>query len=71
MRALSPSLLAAQKSAGRIPYVKVVATNELEGVVRLKWERLYTGTEPEGYHAAAFAGDGSLIRVRVGGGVCQ
>ncbi|MDP2919376.1 MAG: hypothetical protein Q8O43_04060 [Dehalococcoidia bacterium] len=68
MRTLSSTLLASQKSASRIPYVKVTATNKLVGVVRLKWERLYTGTEPDGYHAVTVPGDGSLVRVRVGPG---
>jgi len=66
MRTISTSLLAAQKAADHVPYVRVIATNRLTDVVRLMWERLYTGIEDNYYHAVAVAGDGSLLRVRVG-----
>ncbi|MBI4295617.1 MAG: hypothetical protein HY667_00720 [Chloroflexi bacterium] len=65
MRTLSSSLLAAQKSSSGIPYVKVEASNKIAGVVRLDWTRLYTGTEPDYFHAVTMAGDGSLIRARI------
>ena len=65
MRSLSSTLLAAQKEAARIPYVKVVASNKVAGVVRLDWSRLYTGAEDDYFHAVAMPGDGSLIRVRI------
>lgn len=65
MRSLSPSLLAAQQSSGRTPCAKIEAKNKMTGVTTVDWERLYTGTESEYYHGAAFAGDGSLIRVRI------
>ncbi len=68
MRTLSPTLLVAQRSESRMPYLKAVAKNKLTGVVRLKWERLYTGSEPDCYHGVTLSGDGSLIRVRVGPG---
>jgi len=68
MRTLSSTLLAAQKADSHIPYMKVVARSKLEGVGRLIWDRLYTGVEPDYYHAATMLGDGSLIRVRVGPG---
>src|SRR3989304_5006094 len=68
MRTLSSTLLAAQKKASRTPYVKVEVSNEMAGVVRLDWARLYSGTEPDGPHAVALAGDGALIRVRLGPG---
>ena len=38
MRSLSSTLLAAQKEASHIPYVKVEAKNKIAGVVRLDWE---------------------------------
>ncbi len=65
MRQLSSTLLAAQQGASRVPYVKVEASNRHAGVVNLRWERLYTGSEDDYYHAVTMPGDGSLIRVRV------
>jgi hypothetical protein len=65
MRQLSSTLLAAQKQATSVPYVGVVASNRHSGVVKLQWERLYTGTEDDYFHALTISGDGSLIRVRV------
>ena len=65
MRQLSETLLAAQKEASRTPYVKVEAKNKVAGVVRLDWERLYTGSEDDYYHALTMPGDGSLIRARI------
>ncbi|MDD5082339.1 MAG: hypothetical protein PHU08_03095 [Dehalococcoidales bacterium] len=65
MRSLTPTLLTAQKESSRIPCVKVEASNRIAGVVRLDWERLYTGTEDDYFHALTIPGDGSLIRVRI------
>ena len=65
MRDLSESLLAAQKQASRIPYVKLEASNRIAGVTRLDWTRLYNGSEDDYFHALTIPGDGSLIRVRV------
>ncbi|MDP2731403.1 MAG: hypothetical protein Q8O55_13140 [Dehalococcoidales bacterium] len=65
MRTLSSTLLAAQKEASRTPCVKVEAGNKIAGVVRLDWERLYTGSEDDYFHALTMPGDGSLIRVRI------
>ncbi len=64
MRDLTATLLAAQKKATAIPYVKVEATNKVAGVVRYDWNRLYTGAEDDYYHAVTMPGDGSLVRVR-------
>ncbi|HXY75119.1 MAG TPA: hypothetical protein VEH58_07315, partial [Dehalococcoidales bacterium] len=66
MRPLSPSLLAAQRSSSRVPVVEVKLSDKLAGVARLRWERLYSGTEPDFYHTAVIAGDGAFIRVRIG-----
>jgi len=66
MRTLSSALLAAQQADSHIPYLKVVARNKLAGVVRLEWNRLYSGSEPDYYHSVTAVGDGSLIRIRVG-----
>ncbi len=68
MRTLSAALLAAQKSASAVPYLKVVISDRIGGVRRLAFSRLYTGSEPEGYHAAAMPGDGSLLRARAASG---
>ncbi|MFC2070315.1 hypothetical protein ACFLTB_03995 [Chloroflexota bacterium] len=65
MRELTSTLLAAQKEATHTPYVKVEAKNKIAGVVRLDWERFYTGSEDDCFHAIAMPGDGSLIRVRL------
>ncbi|MFC1921315.1 hypothetical protein ACFLYQ_06300 [Chloroflexota bacterium] len=65
MRELTSTLLAAQKEPARTPYVKVEAKNKIAGVVRLDWERLYTGSEDDCFHALATPGDGSLIRARL------
>jgi len=65
MRNLTSTLLAAQKEATVIPYVKIEARNKIAGVVRLDWNRLYTGAEADYYHAVTIPDDGSIIRVRV------
>ncbi len=61
MRTLSPTLLAAQKSASGVPYVKAVLHDRIGGIRWLTWTRLYIGAEPDGYHAATMPADGSLI----------
>ncbi len=65
MRTLSDTLLAAQKEASHIPYVKLEAKNKVAGIVRYDWSRLYTGSEDDYFHAVTMPGDGSLIRVRI------
>ncbi|MBI4188627.1 MAG: hypothetical protein HY529_05420, partial [Chloroflexi bacterium] len=65
MRTLAATLLAAQKEASHTPYVKVEATNRVADVVRLDWERLYTGIEDDYFHGLTMPGDGSLIRARI------
>jgi len=65
MRTLSSTLLATQREVTRTPFVKVEAKNEIAGVVRLDWTRLYTGSEDDYFHALTMPGDGSLIRVRI------
>jgi len=65
MRSLSETLLAAQKEATRTPYVKLEAKNNIAGVVRYDWSRLYNGSEDNYFHAVTMPGDGSLIRVRI------
>ncbi len=65
MRNLHPDLLAAQKSASAVPYLQVRVTERIGNVKRLRWQRLYTGSEPDYHHAATMPADGSLLRARV------
>lgn len=65
MKTLSSTLLTTQKEASRRPYVTLTVRNKVNGVVNPKYERLYTGTEPDGCHALTIPADGSLIRLRV------
>jgi hypothetical protein len=65
MRSLSSTLLTAQKQAAGTPYIRVEAKNEIAGVVRPDWARLYEGSEDDYFHALTIPGDGSLIRVRI------
>ncbi len=65
VRTLSSTLLVAQKNASSHPYVKLLVAERIGGVTRLNWSRLYTGSEPDYYHAATLPGDGSLVRARV------
>ncbi len=65
MRSLTSTLLAAQQEASHTPYVKVEAKNKIAGVVRLDWERLYTGSEDDCFHALTMPADGSIIRTRI------
>jgi hypothetical protein len=65
MRQLSATLLAAQKQAAAIPYVRVEAKNKIAGVVRHDWSRLYNGSEADYFHALTMPGDASLIRARI------
>jgi hypothetical protein len=67
MRTLPAALLAAQRSASAVPYLKVTVSDRIGGIRRLAWSRLYTGSEPDTYHAAAMPGDGSLVRARIDG----
>jgi len=65
MRTLSAALQAEQQRDTHVPYMEVKASNKIAGVVRLDWQRLYTGTEDDFYHDVTIPGDGSLIRVRL------
>lgn len=68
MRALSADLLAAQRSPSAAPYLHIELHDRVSGVRRLAWTRVYSGAEPDGYHAACVPADDSLIRARVTGG---
>jgi hypothetical protein len=61
MRELSPSLWAAQLSPSREGFVSIVLRKN-----RLDWQTVYSGAEEDCYHAAVVAGDGSMVRARLG-----
>ena len=65
MRSLSSTLEAAQKAASHVPFVKVTVNDLIAGVPNLRWERLYSGSESDRYHATVMPADGSLLRARV------
>jgi hypothetical protein len=65
VRSLSADLEAAQQSASARPYVQCLVNDYWGERSRLRFTRLYTGAEPEGFVAAVFAPDGSLIRARL------
>ncbi|MDD4924158.1 MAG: hypothetical protein PHF74_04910 [Dehalococcoidales bacterium] len=65
MKNLSDTLIKTQKQASHIPYVELEAVNRINGVTKLHWQRLYSGTEEEYFHAVTLAADGSLIRARI------
>jgi hypothetical protein len=46
----------------------VTVADRIGGVRRLAFSRPYTGSEPDGYHAAAMPADGSLLRARASDG---
>ena len=65
MRALTPTLRAAQQSASTEPYLRVRLYDRDAGAIRLRWQRIHDGAEPDGPCALAGAGDGSLLRARI------
>ena len=65
MRNLSSDLLAAQKESSAVPYVQVQIRERIGDVPRLTWERLYSGSVTDYFHAATMPSDGSLVRARV------
>jgi hypothetical protein len=64
MRTLTPTLLAAQRSPARLPYIEAEVRDFEQGIARLTWTRLYTGTEPHNHHGIAFDGAGNMHRIR-------
>ena len=65
MRPLTSTLRAAQQSASTVPQLRVRLFDRDVGAVRLRWQRLYTGTEPDGPCPVAVPADGSLLRARI------
>jgi hypothetical protein len=64
---LTATLLAAQRSPHRIPYVEAKVYDYEQGIKRLTWTRLYDGSETDNHHGIAFDGQGSMHRIRSGG----
>ncbi len=64
MKDLSATLLASQKKPDRLPYVEAKVYDFDQGIKRLSWERLYTGSEADNHHGIAFDGQGSMHRIR-------
>jgi hypothetical protein len=61
---ITPTLLAAQRSPRRQPYVEAKVYDYEQGIKRLTWTRLYTGSETDNHHGIAFDGQGSMHRIR-------
>jgi len=68
MKDLSATLLAAQKKPDRLPYVEAKVYDFDQGIKRLSWSRLYTGSETDNHHGIAFDGQGSMHRIRADSG---
>lgn len=71
MITLSGTLAAHQQSGSRRPFLSVTASNKRSNAHLLRWARWYTGAEADSPHAAAIAGDGSLLRARNDAGNLQ
>ncbi len=65
MRTLSTTLLAAQQSGSARPYLRVRLFDRDAGTTRLRWQRWYTGVEPDGPCGTAVPADGALLRARI------
>lgn len=60
-----PALEAATKAPSHLPAVRVRLYDKRGNVVRPRFTSLYAGAEEDNFHAACFAGDGSLVRARL------
>ncbi|MFO7772647.1 MAG: hypothetical protein R6V59_01670 [Dehalococcoidia bacterium] len=67
MKILTATLEAAQHSAHRLPYLEAEIKDLEQGIGRLRWERAYTGSEPDSHHGIAVDGNGDIHRIRVVG----
>jgi len=68
VKQLSEALLAAQRGASGVPYVRAVFGDYAGDRPRLRPRTLYVGSEPHAQHAAVVAFDGALVRARVQSG---
>lgn len=64
MQSISSTLQAHQRASRRNPHVLAAARAERARVQILRWQRLYSGAEPNAPHALTLAADGALIRAR-------
>jgi hypothetical protein len=67
VKSLTASLLAAQRSASALPYVRAVLADYDGYAQRGRFTRHYDGVEAANFHAAVIASDGALVRLRVDG----
>ena len=65
MKTLSAALTAAQKSSTRNPAIRAIITNQRTAINKLEFTGVYSGAESVSVHAAAVAGDGSIIRAYI------
>jgi hypothetical protein len=70
MRSLSGALLAAQKAASGVPYVRAVVANKVRGMRHFVFAQTYTSGDGDSEHGAA-ADSTYLHRVRVSGVTVQ
>ena len=68
MRPLTATLRAAQQSASAEPYLRVRLFDRDVGAARLRWQRIYSGVEPDGPCAVAVPAADSLLRLRIASG---
>jgi len=64
MKSISDTLLQAQISPHRLPYIEAEVHDLEQGINRLAWTTLYQGNEPDNHHGIAFDGEGAMHRIR-------
>ncbi len=67
MKTLTSTLEAAQKKRHRLPCVEAEIKDLEQGIGRLAWDRIYTGSEADSHHGIAVDGQGSIHRIWVVG----
>lgn len=65
MRTLAAALTTAQRASNRRSYLQAVISDRFANIRRLEPDTWYAGSEDDGPHAAACAGDNSITRLRV------
>lgn len=64
MLALPPALVEHARRTPRQPAVRALFLHQRATLAVLRWQRLYSGQEPDAPHALTIAPDGSLVRAR-------
>src|SRR5690606_1456767 len=64
MLALPPALVEHARRTPRKPAVRALFLHQRATLAVLRWQRLYSGQEPDAPHALTIAPDGSLVRAR-------